>query len=197
MRRLLGGLTYANVVSPVCLFILLGGGAYAASQLPKGSVGSAQLKRNAVTSSKVKDRALLARDFKRGQLPRGRRGATGPAGVPGRPGTAGSPGSQLNAFARVTSTGEFDPLRSRYVQMTVRRLDEGRYCLLGFVQAPNSDAVGPPRNAIATPEDEDRTASVKTGAQAAPECVSGTLVTLTNTLDGTREDGAFYILLSN
>lgn len=50
MRRLLGGLTYANVVSTVCLFIVLGGGAYAASQLPKGSVGSAQLKRNAVTS---------------------------------------------------------------------------------------------------------------------------------------------------
>lgn len=197
MRRLTAGLTYANVVSTACLFIVLGGGAYAATTLPKGSVGSKQIKRSAVSSSKVKDRSLLARDFKRGQLPRGRRGATGPAGLPGRSGPAGSSGSQFNAFARVTSTGDLDPSRSRYTQMNARRLDEGRYCLLGFVQAPNSDAVGPPRNAVVTPEDEDRTASVKIGAQSAPDCVSGTLVTLTNTLDGTREDGAFYILLSN
>lgn len=194
MQRLTAGLTYANVVSTMCLFIVLGGGAYAATTLPKGSVGSKQIKRSAVSSSKVKDRSLLARDFKRGQLPRGRGGATGPSGLPGR---SGPPGSQFNAFARVTSTGDLDPLRSRYTQMNARRLDDGRYCLLGFVQAPNSDAVGPPRNAVVTPEDEDRTASVKIGAQSAPDCVSGTLVTLTNTLDGTREDGAFHILLSN
>ena len=56
-----------------------------------------------------------------------------------------------------------------------------------------------PKNAIVTPEDEDRTASVRTdvGPQPGPECGGRTLVTLTNTLDGTREDGAFYILLSN
>lgn len=197
MQRLTAGLTYANVVSTLCLFILLGGGAYAATQLPKGSVGSAQIKRNAVTSSKVKNRSLLARDFRRGQLPRGRQGAPGPVGLPGRSGPPGLSGSQFNALARVTSTGDLDPLRSRYLQMSARRLDEGRYCVLALIQVPNSDVVTSPDNAVVTPEDEDRAASVRTSPQPSSECAGGTVVTLTNTLDGTREDGAFYILLSN
>jgi hypothetical protein len=48
--------------------------------LPRNSVGTAQLRDSAVTGAKVKDRSLLAKDFKRGQLPRG---AQGPAGPPG------------------------------------------------------------------------------------------------------------------
>ncbi len=46
-------LSYANVVSTLCLFILLGGGAYAATQLPKNSVGARQLKNGSVTGAKV------------------------------------------------------------------------------------------------------------------------------------------------
>src|SRR6476661_6768123 len=71
-------LTYANVMSTLCLFLLLGGGAYAAGNLAKNSVGTKQLKNNAVTGSKVKNGSLLAQDFKSGQLP---------AGAPGAPGT--------------------------------------------------------------------------------------------------------------
>jgi hypothetical protein len=69
-------LTYANVVSSICLFILLGGAAYAATALGRNSVGSSQLRNNAVSSVKVKDRSLLAKDFKSGQLPRGANGTT-------------------------------------------------------------------------------------------------------------------------
>jgi hypothetical protein len=43
MRRVRDRLTYANVVSTLCLFLLLGGEAYAATQLPKNSVGTKQL----------------------------------------------------------------------------------------------------------------------------------------------------------
>jgi hypothetical protein len=68
-------LTYSNVISTVCLFLLLGGGAaYAASSLGKNSVGTKQLKNNAVTGSKVKNGSLLAQDFKSGQLPAGAQG---------------------------------------------------------------------------------------------------------------------------
>jgi hypothetical protein len=48
--------------------------------LPRGAVGTEQLRDGAVTGAKVKDRSLAARDFGKGQLPRG---ATGPAGPPG------------------------------------------------------------------------------------------------------------------
>ena len=84
-------LTYANVVSSLCLFIVLGGSAYAATKIPKNSVGARQIKTggvkgkeiatNAVTTRKVKNRSLLARDFKAGQLPSGARGPAGAAGA--------------------------------------------------------------------------------------------------------------------
>lgn len=42
------GLTYANVVATIALFLALGGGAYAAVTLPKNSVKAKQIAKNAV-----------------------------------------------------------------------------------------------------------------------------------------------------
>jgi hypothetical protein len=75
--------TYANVMATLALFIALGGGAYAASKLPKNSVGPKQIKKDSITSSKIKNGSLLAADFKSGQLLRGATGAQGPKGDPG------------------------------------------------------------------------------------------------------------------
>jgi hypothetical protein len=69
MRRLAGKMTYANVISTICLFLLLGGGAaFAASQLGKNSVGSKQLKKNAVTNAKIKKNAVTGGKVKNGSL---------------------------------------------------------------------------------------------------------------------------------
>ena len=64
----------------LALFIALGGTSYAAVNLSKNDVGARHIKPNAVRSSEVKDRSLLAKDFRRGQLPRGATGPQGPAG---------------------------------------------------------------------------------------------------------------------
>ena len=40
MRRIRGKLTFANAVALLALFVVLGDGAYAATQLPKNSVGT-------------------------------------------------------------------------------------------------------------------------------------------------------------
>ena len=93
IARFINRLTYANVVATLALFVALGGGAYAATKLPKNSVGAAQIKKNAVTSAKVKDGSLLARDFGANQLPRGADGAQGPAGTPGPKGDTGAQGA--------------------------------------------------------------------------------------------------------
>lgn len=59
LKKLRGRLTYANVVSTLCLFLVLGGGAaFAATHLPKNSVGPKQLKKNAVGSAKIKNGAV-------------------------------------------------------------------------------------------------------------------------------------------
>ena len=50
----------ALVISLIALFVALGGTTYAATSLPRNSVGTKQLKRNAVTSSKIKKGAVTA-----------------------------------------------------------------------------------------------------------------------------------------
>jgi hypothetical protein len=58
-------LTYANVMSSIAVFLVLGGAtALAASQLGKNSVGSKQLKKNAVTTAKLKDNAVSSAKLK-------------------------------------------------------------------------------------------------------------------------------------
>src|ERR687887_2661143 len=81
------------VATLALLFALTGTGIAAVAALPRNSVGTRQLRNNAVVSSKVRNHSLLARDFKRGQLPRGPIGPAGPAGAPGPPGPprAGGP----------------------------------------------------------------------------------------------------------
>lgn len=61
MKQARKRLTYANIVSSICLFLLLGGGAaFAAGQLGKNTVGSKQLKKNAVTAVKLKNNAVTS-----------------------------------------------------------------------------------------------------------------------------------------
>ena len=80
-------LTYANVMVTLLAFVVLGGGgAYAAQQLAKNSVGPRQLKKNSVTGAKVKDGSLRAKDLAPGSLPT--QGAPGPAGPAGPSGTS-------------------------------------------------------------------------------------------------------------
>ena len=82
LKSLKGKLTYANVISTLCLFLLLGGGAYAATQLPKNSVGTKQLKNGAVTKQKIAKAAQTAFAGKQGlQGPKGDAGPIGPSSI--------------------------------------------------------------------------------------------------------------------
>jgi|SRR6476646_2155465 len=78
MKRVRSKLSYANVVSTICLFVVLGGTAYAASQLPRNSVGTKQLKNGAVSLAKINSAAKSA--------------LKGAAGAPGAAGAAGAAG---------------------------------------------------------------------------------------------------------
>ena len=59
MKRFLPRPTYANVVSTLCLFLLLSGAsAFAATQLGKNSVGAKKIKKSAVATAKIKNAAV-------------------------------------------------------------------------------------------------------------------------------------------
>ena len=95
----------AMVVASIALLVALSGTSIAAvANVPLLSVGTPQLKSNAVISAKVKNRALLAVDFKQGQLPRGPRGLAGPAGPSGPSGPTGPRG---RSGTRLRRAGEF------------------------------------------------------------------------------------------
>jgi hypothetical protein len=129
-------LSYANVVSTLCLFIVLGGTSYAVAT---GSIDSREIKNSTIRSKDVKnnslkgadvtglgtgdirDSSLLAQDFKPGQLPAGAQGAPG------------VPGSAL-AYAYVDKDGNVDESRSKNIgdanvsQTTIG----GAYCIRGL-----------------------------------------------------------------
>lgn len=103
MQRLRSKLTYANVISTTCLFLVLGGGAYAATQLPKNSVGSKQLKNGSITLAKLS--AAAKKSLK------GATGPAGPAGPAGPKGDTGSPGA-TKVVVRVGNKGVFESIAS-------------------------------------------------------------------------------------
>jgi hypothetical protein len=62
-------LTYANVMSSIAVFLVLGGAtAFAASHLGKNSVGTKQLKANAVTTDKIKKNAVTTKKLADGAI---------------------------------------------------------------------------------------------------------------------------------
>ena len=54
MKRFVPRLSYANVVATLALFLAIGGVGYAATRLPKNSVGTRQIRNGAVTGAKIK-----------------------------------------------------------------------------------------------------------------------------------------------
>ncbi len=69
MRTIRSRLNYANVMSSIAVFLLLGGGAaFAASKLAKNSVGTKQLKSSAVTTPKIKNAAVTGEKLAAGSV---------------------------------------------------------------------------------------------------------------------------------
>lgn len=67
MKQIRKRLTYANVMSSIAVFLVIGG-ATAFAALGKNTVGSKQLKKNAVTTAKIKANAVNGSKVKDGSL---------------------------------------------------------------------------------------------------------------------------------
>lgn len=149
-RRVTAQLTYANVLSTVAIFSVLGGGAYAAATLPPNSVGTDQIERNGVTkpdiardsigpaeltddavhSADVEDHSLRCRDFKPQANACGR-GPAGPAGADGEDGADGNVGTDPTELLGGLTTTTVRP-HVEAIEMTCTEPSDGP---MGFARS--------------------------------------------------------------
>jgi hypothetical protein len=133
LRKRIGS---AHVIALIALFVALGGGAYAAMNLPKNSVGTRQLKRGAVTPPKL-SRATL----KKLQGSTGPRGAKGAKGAKGDKGATGAAGPS-DVYAAGNAAGA---MSGSYTQVATVTVPAGDYLLQAkvtiFATAAKSAAI--------------------------------------------------------
>ena len=72
MKQIRKRITYANVMSSLAVFLVLGGGAAVAAGLGKNSVGTGQIKRNAVKVGKLAPEAVRAGKLAKNAVPTNR-----------------------------------------------------------------------------------------------------------------------------
>ena len=137
-------LSYANVMATIAVFIALGGGAYAAVQLPADSVGTQQIRPHAVTRSRLADQSVSTGALARNSVSLNRlssgvrslltRNAPGAQGAPGISGPAGAPGTR--SF-RASGSDSAD-YASGATLVSVSVPSNGLYILFGTVTLANN-----------------------------------------------------------
>lgn len=133
MRQVRKRLTYANVMSSIAVFLVLGGGAaFAANELAKNSVGPKQLKKNAVTTAKIKKNAVTTAKIKKNAINTAKIKANAITGAKINEGTLGAVPSAVNAenaanFSRYFTSG----LRKANLGETVTLASVGPFTIYG------------------------------------------------------------------
>jgi hypothetical protein len=137
MRRLSKRLTYANVMSTIAVFLVVGGAtAFAASQLEKNSVGTKQLKKNAVTAAKIKPGAVTLGKISasaQGAL----KGAQGPQGSQGPKGESGPRGPSDGFTSKAIGGIEIGSSEGASALIDALQLPPGSYLLSAVTALSN------------------------------------------------------------
>jgi hypothetical protein len=142
VKQICQRLTYANVMSSLAVFLVLGGGAaYAAkkigsNQLKGGSVTTAKIKKNAVTASKIKQSSIISAKIANGAV-------TNEKIAPGSvdttklaPGFAVPAADKLTHSANISVGGAVLAGSLGIAQVNVTHVSTGFYCFSGLSPAP-------------------------------------------------------------
>jgi hypothetical protein len=135
-------LSYANVMSSLAVFLVLGGGAaYAAkkigtSELKGGSVTTAKIKRNAVTATKIKANAITTAKIAKGAVTNGRLADGSVSLEKLAPGFIAPTAEKLSHAANVSTGGVVLAGSLGISQANVTHPSTGFYCFSGLTPAP-------------------------------------------------------------
>ena len=170
-------LSYANVVSTLALFLVLGGTAVAAKVI---ITKPSQLGKNVVTNKKVK-KGTLSSNRLSAKARAALKGATGPAGFPGAPGAPGAPGT-AKAYGSVDTDGT--PSRTRGVNSVIESA--------GFAALYCVDTTAPVENVVATAQGGTGTVTAVVNYGTQQDCPATTDFTVrTLTAIGGLANGPF------
>lgn len=147
MSRLRQRLTYANVMSTIAVFLLLGGGAaFAAKKMDTKKIGSGQLRGASVTKAKIKRGAVTASKIRKGAVRTNKiaRGAVTSVklanGVVTQeklvPGFVAPTAEKPSRAADVSAAGTVLAGSVGIAQANVSHPKAGFYCFSGFNPAP-------------------------------------------------------------
>jgi hypothetical protein len=142
MRKVRTRLTYANVMSSIAVFLVLGGAtAFAAkkigsNELKGNSVTTAKIKKNAVTASKIKQSSITTAKIANGAV-RNRKIATGSVDVTKlAAGFVAPTAEKLARSANISAGGTVLAGSLGIAQANVTRTTAGFYCFSGLTPAP-------------------------------------------------------------
>jgi hypothetical protein len=167
-------LSYANVMSSIAVFLVLGGAsAYAAKkigshELRGGAVTTAKIKRNAVTASKIKANAITTAKIAKGAVTYGRL-ANGSVSIEKLvPGFIAPAAEKLSHAANISSAGVVLGGSVGIAQANVIHPSTGFYCFSGLTPAP----VG----GVATIDyaQAGKNVTIQLGTGQGPVCPAGT-----------------------
>jgi hypothetical protein len=141
VKQIRSRLTYANVMSSIAVFLVLGGAtAFAAAkiganQLKGNSVTTGKIKKEAVTSTKIKNNAVTGAKVQDGSLTGSDINASTIGTVPNATNATNAANAQPTAFALVSATGVIDAANSKNAG-TVTRVGTSIYCFSGLPFTP-------------------------------------------------------------
>jgi len=135
-------LTYANVMSSIAVFLVLGGGAaYAAkkvgsNELRGGAVTTTKIKRSAVTRSKIKAKAISTAKLAYGAVTNGRLADGAVSLEKLAPGFIAPAAERLSHAANISADGVVLAGSLGISQANVTHPSIGFYCFAGLTPAP-------------------------------------------------------------
>jgi hypothetical protein len=142
VQRIRKRLTYANVMSSIAVFLVLGGAsAYAAKKIGShdlrgGAVTTAKIKRNAVTRSKIKAKAISTAKIANAAVTNARLADGSVSLEKLAPGFIAPAAEKLSHAANVSLGGVVLAGSLGISQANVTHPESGFYCFAGFAPAP-------------------------------------------------------------
>lgn len=206
MKLISKRLTYANVMSSLAVFLVLGGGAaYAAKkigshQIKGNSITAKKIRKNAVTAGKIKAHAVTTKKIAKGAVTNGKIAAGAVDATKLAVGFVAPAAEKLTHFANISFQGVVLPGSSGVAQANVTHLLTGFYCFSGLSPAP----VGGVATVDYSEAGEDVEIQFDTGPGPGGVCPAGTQA-FVNTRAGTSKpakettnpslDAGFFVLL--